>query len=121
MECFSICHLAEVPEALPALVRWFVEEWAPYYCLDGHGDAEADLKSASDRDQLPICLVALDREGQLLGTIALKKESVSHHHLSPWLAAFLVASEQRGRGIGSALIVALEHEARRLGYHCIYM
>ena len=50
----DIRHLLEVPEALPVLARWFVEEWGPYYGPEGPGDAEADLRAASHRDQLPI-------------------------------------------------------------------
>jgi predicted N-acetyltransferase YhbS len=117
-----IRHLLEVPEVLPVLVRWFVEEWGPYYGPEGPGDAEADLRAARHRDQLPICLVALDAAGDVTGTVALRVESiVSHRHLTPWLAALLVAPEHRRRGIGSALVAAIEGEARRLGHKRLYV
>ena len=108
-----IRHLLEVPEALPVLTRWFVEEWGPYYGPEGPGDAEADLRAANQRDQLPICLVALDAAGGVTGTVALRAESIaSHRHLTPWLAALLVAPEHRRRGIGTALIAAIEGRDR---------
>lgn len=118
----AIRHLFEAPEALPLLARWFVEEWGPYYGPEGPGDAEADLRAANDSGRLPICLVAFDASGGVTGTIALRAESiVSHRHLTPWLAALLVAPEHRRRGIGSALIEAIEDQARRLGHERLYV
>ena len=97
-----IVHLVDVPEASPTLVQWFVEEWAPWYGPDGQGDAEADF--AACRDALPICLVALDGEGGVLGTASLKAESVGAEPApGPWLAAMLVGKAHQGRGIGTAL------------------
>ena len=111
--CRALCRL---------LARRFVEEYGPYYRPEGPGDAEADLKAARDRDQLPRCLVALDAVGRVLGTIGLRAESVpSHRHLTPWLAALLVAPAHRGRGVGARLIAAIEEEARRLGYQRLYV
>ena len=119
-ETFAILHLCNVPDAVPVLARWFLQEWAPYYGPSGPGDAESDLREAADPAHLPICLVATEGD-QPLGTIALKEGSVdSHRHLSPWLAAFLVASEHRRRGVGTALVSAVEQEARRLGFMRIY-
>lgn len=116
-----ILHLADIPGVLPVLARWFVEEWEAYYGPDGPGDPVSDLKAASDRDHLPLCLVAVDDEGRPLGTVALKGESVdSHRHLSPWLAALLVAPEHRDKGVGGSLIEAIESEARRLGFERLY-
>ena len=118
----DIRHLFQVPQVLPVLAGWFVEEWEPYYGPEGAGDAEADLKAAAGRERLPICLAALDADGGVTGTIALKAESVdSHRHLTPWIAAFLVAPEKRRRGIGSALIEAVESEARRLGFERLHV
>ena len=118
----NIRHLLEVPEALPTLVRWLEQEWGPYYGAEGPGDAEADLKAADDRDRLPICLIALNASSGVVGTIALRAESiVSHRHLTPWLAGLLVAPEHRRRGVGTALIAALEDETRRLGYQRLYV
>ena len=36
-------HLVDVPEAIPVLVRWFIEEWERDYGPGGPGDAERDL------------------------------------------------------------------------------
>jgi len=116
-----IAHLVDVPEAAATLVRWFVEEWAPWYGPGGAGNAEEDLAACRSREALPICLVAVGEDGEILGTAALKSDSVgSELGVGPWLAAILVGKARRGQGIGSALVAAIEGEAARLGFDAIY-
>lgn len=117
----EVRYLVEVPTALPILAQWFKEEWGPYYGPTGTGNAEADLKASCQRDELPIGFVAVSNEDEVLGTIALKSSSISHHHLGPWAAAFLVGKDHRRRGVGYTLIAHLEDVARRLGFESVYM
>jgi predicted Zn-ribbon and HTH transcriptional regulator/GNAT superfamily N-acetyltransferase len=117
----TISRLDRVPWAVPELVRWFVREWAPYYRVAGPGDADADLRQALTNAALPVCLVALSDVGEPIGTASLKRASVSHAHLGPWVAALLVPPAQRGRGLGLSLLVAIEEEARRQGFERLYM
>jgi len=113
--------LADHTEAIPVLQKWFEREWAPYYGPDGPGDAQKDLADSCNRDELPLTLVAF-HNGVVCGTAALKAESVTTHtHLSPWLAALLVAPEFRRRGVGERLIAAVEEKAKQLGFKCIYV
>ena len=119
---FQIVPLADAVATIPLLTRLFIEEWGPYYGPDGPGDAEKDLHECCNRDDLPIALVALDNDGTVLGTAALKKESVgSELGLGPWLAAFYVPIEHRKRGIGSALVEAIENKARYFGFESIFV
>ncbi len=116
-----IVHLVEAPETVPTLAQWFVEEWAPYYGPDGPGVAEDDLLACCNRDEIPIALVALDDECNVVGTAALKPESVgSDPDQGPWLAAFLVSTDHRAEGVGTVLVEAIEKEALRLGFQTIY-
>ena len=116
-----IVHILDAPEAVPTLARWFVEEWSPWHGPDGPGDADADLAACSSRSELPICLVALNRDSDALGTAALKTESVGGElGGGPWLAALLVGREHRGKGVGTRLVEAIEGEAHRLGFTSIY-
>ena len=116
-----IVHLVEAPETVPTLAQWFVEEWAPYYGPDGPGVAEDDLLACCNRDEIPIALVVIDAESNVVGTAALKSESVgSEPGQGPWLAAFLVGRQHRGKGVGTMLVAAIEKEACRLGFQTIY-
>jgi predicted GNAT family acetyltransferase len=40
---------------------------------------------------------------------------------NPWLASVFVPAEQRGKGIASAMVAAVEAAARRLGYPMLYL
>ncbi|MEZ4224760.1 MAG: GNAT family N-acetyltransferase [Polyangiaceae bacterium] len=113
-------YLLTCPELLPTLAQWFRAEWEPYYGKSGPGDAEEDLSASMRRDELPLCLVALEGDA-LLGTISLGASSISHPQCTPWGRALLVAPFARGRGVGSALVAAVEVEARRLGYAELFM
>ena len=117
----GIVHLLEAPGAVDTLAEWFADEWAPWYGPGGEGDAEGDLAACRSRDALPICLVALSESGDVLGTASLRSESVgSELGVGPWLAAVLVPREHQGQGVGTALVAAIEAEARRLGFECLY-
>ncbi len=114
-------HLTDHPEKLPILAQWFIEEWAPWYGPGGAGDAQQDLLDCDSRDRLPICLIALNADEELLGAIALRDTSVgSELGYGPWLAGLLVTPPHRGKGVGTALVAALEREAARLGFDAIY-
>jgi GNAT superfamily N-acetyltransferase len=113
-------QLADHPAALPTLKQWFEVEWESYYGPTGPGDAHSDLLAYSNRGALPIGVVAF-YENELCGVAALKLESMTtHSHLGPWAGAGLVSPLFRRRGIGSALVRALEETARSLGYSHIY-
>lgn len=115
-----IAHLADHPETIPQLQKWFESEWDAYYGPQGPGDAATDLASFARRDELPVGLVAF-RGTELCGIAALKSEPIeSHPHLIPWAAAGMVAPGHRGQGIGAQLLVALEGVARELGYPKMY-
>jgi len=119
-DTISVVPLADHPEVLPVLQRWFETEWPSRYGAGGKGDAQADLRAFLNRGSVPVGVAAF-RRGVVCGVAALKAESIaSHRHLSPWVAAGLVEPAARGQGIGGRLLTALEHEARQLGFRQIY-
>lgn len=121
MTGLRLTHLCDLPTARDALADWYVREWAPWYGPGGGGDAQADLAACADKQSLPLCLLAHDPTDLLVGTAALKTDSVGGEHgQGPWLAAVLVDPAHRGRGIGTALVAAIEAEAARLGYRDLY-
>ena len=53
---------------------------------------------------------------RLVGTASLLFDDLEGDPRNPWLASVFVPAEQRGKGIASALVAAIEDAARRLGY-----
>ncbi|MEQ8353996.1 MAG: GNAT family N-acetyltransferase [Kiloniellaceae bacterium] len=118
---FEIRYLAEVPNAVARLAEIFVDEWEPYYGVEGPGDAERDIRACCRRGAVPIAVIAVDDGGDVIGTGALKAESLgSEPGQLPWIAGLVVEKNNRGKGVGTALVAALEDEARRLGFSSIY-
>ena len=64
-------------------------------------------------DRMPIVFVALDDAGTLVGTASLLFNDLEGDPRNPWLASVFVPAEQRGKGIASALVAAIEAVARR--------
>lgn len=62
-------------------------------------------------------LVAVDERGQVVGWGSLNQFNPrpAYDHVADF--SVYVAREQRGRGIGHALLAALEQRARQVGYH----
>ncbi len=113
----NIDLLASHTEVIATLTGWYELEWAPYYGIDGPGDARSDLESRCNHTRMPIGLVALAGD-QVAGTVGLDLDVATN--LTPSVVGLLVGREQRGRGVASALLESVEGLARRLGHRRIY-
>ena len=111
----KIVPLVERPELVDQVAAWEFAEW-------GHLNPGQSLRSRMGWihenmtvDRVPIVLIALDDAGTLAGTASLLFDDLEGDPRNPWLASVYVPAEQRGKGIASALVVAIEDAARRLG------
>lgn len=101
----QIQFLADRPEAVPTIARWYFDEW-------GHKEpgnsVEATihrLRGKLNRDTLPIPIIAIDEDGSLLGTAQLKvREMEIFPDREFWFGGLYVISQARGRGIGASLV-----------------
>ena len=119
---FEIIYLADARELVVPLAPMFIDQWEPYYGRQGPGDAETDLNDCCNHDEIPMALIAIGEDQEILGTAALKARSIdTHRYLSPWLAAMFVVERYRGQGIGVGLIEEIEKNAIRLGYNSVYV
>jgi GNAT superfamily N-acetyltransferase len=103
------------------IARWHWNEW-------GHSDPDGSLQSwteglreRTNRNSIPTTYVALDGS-ELLGSVTLVEHDMSTRlDLSPWLAGVYVKPDQRGRGIGSALVQHAVAEAAKIGVKRLYL
>lgn len=117
----DIHFLADHREFIPAIADWFFSEWACFYPGRSLKDFEAMVEERANRDRLPLALVALDGK-KLLGVGCLKvSDMATRPELTPWLAGMYVDRALRGRGIGAALVGAVEEKAAGLGIKTLYL
>ncbi len=114
----KISLLADHKEVLPILTDWYLLEWEPYYGVHGTGNAQADLESRCNYDEIPIGLVAMEGD-RVCGTIALDQDAATD--LTPSVVGLLVDRAHRRKGIGKELLKSAENLARKLGYKRVYM
>ena len=82
---------------------------------------ERFLCDAARSPRLPAVLVA-KRAGTFLGSVnLLVHEMTTRPALSPWLAQLFVISEERSRGIGSALVRACLARFAELGFARVHL
>lgn len=121
MNDWTLAPLRDHPHLIPALAPLHQAQWA-----GAHPDMDV---AAWEREfhghalfGLPLTLVAIDREGQLLGSASLIMDDMEQQApYAPWLANVLVLPAARGRGIGAALISAIADRARAIGHVQLYL
>jgi aminoglycoside 6'-N-acetyltransferase I len=103
-----------IQQAATLLVEGFAEHWPKSW-----PDLEAALEEVYEAlEPERICRIALDDGGRVLGWIGAINQYDGH----AWeLHPLVVASEQRGRGIGRALVEDLEAQVRARGGTTIYL
>ena len=114
--------LADHPHLVPAVgqIRW--REWGhppEPERLDWWVDVTA---SEAGRDNLPVTWVAIDPPGEAVGAVGLGKFDIEERRdRSPWVLGMIVTGQERGLGIGSKLMSALEAWARGHGYSQLWV
>ena len=120
MDKVEVAYLADHADHVVALAAALHAQDREYYGARTPADVAADLTLSLQREALPLALIAL-RDGIVLGTATLSYDSITTHpQLGPWIAAFYVRPEHRGRGIGGKLVTAIEAAAQRLGFEQLY-
>ena len=76
---------------------------------------------AVDADPGEAALVASEGEVPLGLCLLVRNELDPVHDLTPWLASLYVHEPYRGRGIGRALVRAVEDQARSLGHRRVHL
>ena len=117
----KIVPLVERPEFVDQVAAWGFAEWGHLNPGQTLQSRTAEIHERMNVDRLPIVLVALDDADMLVGTASLLFDDLEGDPRNPWLASVFVPAGQRGKGIASALVVAIEDAARRLGYPLLYL
>ena len=117
----KIVPLVERPEFVDQVAAWGFAEWGHLNPGQTLQSRTAWIREGMTIDRVPIVLVARDDAGLVVGTASLLFDDLEGDPRNPWLASVFVPAEQRGKGIASTLVVAIEDAARRLGYPILYL
>ncbi|NKC01544.1 MAG: GNAT family N-acetyltransferase [Pseudomonadales bacterium] len=104
----SIISTQSIPQRLAEVDSWFGRVWDEVDPLQG--------------DCFPDPLVALDREGRLVGALAFTVAPIPKaSDLAIWINVVLVSPNCRGRGIATRLVQAAEQAAWQLRIPKLYV
>jgi GNAT superfamily N-acetyltransferase len=116
----TIGFLADHPDTIPTLAKWFRAQWPDYYANWSQAEMEQDFFEDASRDRLPIRLVAFE-SSELAGTIVLREQGTqSLPEFQPELGGLYVIESHRGHGIGTELVRAGMQVAREQGYETVF-
>jgi GNAT superfamily N-acetyltransferase len=81
----------------------------------------AGLRALIDGDSAEPAFVARIDGAAVGSALLVRRELEPAHDLTPWLAGLVVAEPHRGKGIGSALVAAVERRAAAAGFGALYL
>lgn len=117
----DIAYLADHKDVIPTLAHWFYEEWAYLHPDRTFEDVKRLIAERTNKTKIPVALVAFDGN-ELLGTVCLKTHDMeTRPDLTPWLAGLYVAKPWRRKGVGAALVKAIEKKANELAVEKLYL
>lgn len=118
---YRIGWLSAQPHWVDQLAAWHYDAF--HHCVPDWSLSQAAAELAAHRPQtVPSTLVAISDADELLGSVSLLAEDPpGGAELGPWLASFYVRADQRGRGIGAALMQRARAEARALGHAHLHL
>jgi predicted N-acetyltransferase YhbS len=117
---YQFISLREQPQHLPVVAGWIHDEWwsdtdTPVQAI------ETWLNTHLNEAGFPSTLLAC-AGGEIAGSVSLHEtEAEDRPTYRPYLGCLYVKPDNRGRGIGVALVRAIEAHARNLGYGTIYL
>ena len=118
----SFAYLADRPEAVPQIARWWFDQWGHHRPGDSVEALTSRVLDLLHPDRLPIQIVAI-LEDRIVGVAALKLHELFDLYPEKdfWLGSVYVAPEFRGRGIASALSMKIVEIAKSRGIHSLHL
>jgi predicted GNAT family N-acyltransferase len=111
----DIKFLADRPDAVPTLARWYYNEWGHKEPGNSFEATCERLNGKLNRDIIPIPIIACESDGTVIGAAQLKfREMDIFPEREVWLGGVYVAKGARGRGVGAALVSKVADLAKAL-------
>jgi GNAT superfamily N-acetyltransferase len=99
----EFAFLADRPEALATVARWYFDEWGHKVEGETLVGIELSLKGTLNRSRVPLIVLAIENE-EVVGAAQLKfREMDIYPDREHWLGGVFVSPGSRGKHIGSRL------------------
>jgi predicted N-acetyltransferase YhbS len=106
--------LADRPEAIPMIARWYFDEWGERSTGATVATICANLQDYLNRTKVPLLVLAVD-DNDILGVASLKyREMDIYPDKEHWLGGVYVPTAHRGRRVGSRVVENVVEKARSL-------
>ena len=115
-------YLADRPEAVTRVARWYYEEWGYLHREASLERMLEDVRRYLNRGVMPYILLATEGDA-IMGAAELKYREMAETFpdYEHWLGGVYVAPEYRGRAIGSALADEIARRAPSCGVETLYL
>lgn len=125
--------LADQPEAIPQIAKWYSDEWGYISSDNNTNDAsrsthalEAKLTGYLNRDKLPLILLAVEKDNdgkkRIIAAAQLRfQEMTTYPETSHWLGGVYVDKAHRGKSVAQKLINGILALAKIYGVKELYL
>jgi predicted N-acetyltransferase YhbS len=113
--------LADRPEALPIIAKWYFEEWGYLSESKSVKDVESGLERYLNTDKIPLMVIASDNT-DILGAATLRYNNMAmYREKVHWLGGVYVPEVHRSKGIASLIIKRVISSAEALGVTTLHL
>jgi GNAT superfamily N-acetyltransferase len=117
----KIEYLSDHPHRLREIAELHYGEWPSPELGDSVDAREKKLSVCCSCREIPFGVIALNEEDLCGFALLVLQDFELRANLSPWLAGVFVRPDHRKRGVGSALVERIQHEAKALGFKALYL
>ncbi len=114
-------YLADHPEAIPIVAKWYYEQWGRQHEVPSLEKSEEMLTAYLNRERIPLMILA-KKEDEILGAIQLKYYEMDiYPQKEHWLGGVFVPEQHRGRKIAENLVLRAMKIAKKLHVKTLFL
>ena len=114
-------YLADYPEAIPIIAKWYYNQWGHLHGLDSQKTSEEMLADYLSWDTMPLLILARE-EDEIIGAVQLKYYEMDiYPQKEHWLGGVYVVEQHRGKKIAEKLVLRAMDTAKSFGVDTLYL
>jgi GNAT superfamily N-acetyltransferase len=115
-------YLKDNPDFVYQIAELIFKEWGNLRTDATVGRYLDAIGNRLNTEKTPLTILAKSDNGELMGFASLVDSDMDiNKDLTPWISGVYVIAEQRGKGVGKAIVARLEQIAIELGFNELYL